>query len=136
MYNVAAPSLETIISKILWKDTVTLRISTHASAGCFAVNYGATDDLATFPLHNWVNALSATIKTSTVSFHVQWELGVDPCSPYGGPDEFAKYDSRTRTTLALCSDYRDAISYMDWQLDVPNSPYPKYPLVCPVDNVD
>ena len=100
----------------------------------FAVNYGATDDLATFPLHNWVNALSAIIKTSTVSCHVQEELTL--VLQMLDPDEFAKYDSRTRTTLALCSDYRDAISYMDWQLDVPNSPYPKYPLVYPVDNVD
>ena len=63
VYNVAVTSLETIISReVLWTCTVTLKISTTASTGRFAVNYGVTDALAPFPLHSLVNVVSAAIK--------------------------------------------------------------------------
>ena len=58
-----------------------------------------------------------------MSFHVQWELTL--VLHMVDADEFAKYDSRTRTTLAYVADYRDAISYMDWQLDVQKLPLSK-----------
>ena len=64
VYNVAVPTLETIISReVLWKSTVTLKIScVTRNEGRFSVNYGVTDALAPFPLHSLVNVMSATIK--------------------------------------------------------------------------
>ena len=52
----AVPSLETIISReVLWKSTVTLNISTNAWLdGYYTINYGVTDTLVPFLLHNLV----------------------------------------------------------------------------------
>ena len=76
VYNVAVPSLETIISReVLWKSTVTLKISvSNRAKGSFAVNYGVTDALAPFPLHSLVNVMSATINNNTVAFNIQETL--------------------------------------------------------------
>ena len=84
VYNVAVPSLETIISgELLWKSTVTLKISvSSADDGRLALNYGVTDALAPFPLHSLVNVTSATINNDTVSYNVQ--KNVADASPYGG----------------------------------------------------
>ncbi|MFM7980061.1 MAG: phage major capsid domain-containing protein, partial [Candidatus Fonsibacter sp.] len=72
VYNVAVPSLETIIRReVLWKSTVTLNISvSDRQTGTYPVNYGVTDALAPFPLHSLVNVMSATINNNTVSFNV------------------------------------------------------------------
>ena len=50
VYNVTVPSLETVISReVLWKSTVTLKITTtNKDARAFAVNGGVTDALAPF----------------------------------------------------------------------------------------
>ncbi|MFM7989416.1 MAG: phage major capsid domain-containing protein, partial [Candidatus Fonsibacter sp.] len=76
VYNVAVPTLETIISReVLWKSTVTLKVTTEGRThGTFAMNYGVTDALAPFPLHSLVNVMSATINNNTVSFNVQETL--------------------------------------------------------------
>ena len=54
VFNVTVPSLETIISReVLWKSTVTLRITgVNKPAAEFLVNYGVTDALAPFPLQS------------------------------------------------------------------------------------
>ncbi|MFM7987595.1 MAG: phage major capsid domain-containing protein, partial [Candidatus Fonsibacter sp.] len=68
VYNVAVPSLETIISReVLWKSTNTLNITTESRpTGTYACNYGVADALAPFPLHNLVHVMSATINNNTV----------------------------------------------------------------------
>jgi len=55
VYNVAVPSLETIISReVLWKSTVTLKISVSGKQnGTYAVNYGVTDALSPSPCTTW-----------------------------------------------------------------------------------
>ncbi|MFM7984489.1 MAG: phage major capsid domain-containing protein, partial [Candidatus Fonsibacter sp.] len=54
---------------MLWKSTVTLKVTTESRpAGAYAMNYGVTDALAPFPLHSLVNVMSATINNNTVSF--------------------------------------------------------------------
>ena len=99
MYNVAVPSLETIISReVLWKSTVTLKISVDKRyVGGFAVHYGVTDALAPFPLHSLVNVMSATINNNAVSFNVQETLPL--LLRMAAPEEFAKYDCMTPTAL-------------------------------------
>ena len=58
VFNVAVPSLETIISReALWTCNLTLKIETNAAVKnasfpyMYMVNYGVTDALAPFPLH-------------------------------------------------------------------------------------
>ena len=75
--------------------------------GRFAVNYGVTDALAPFPLHSLVNVMSATINNNTVSFNVQETLPL--LLRMVDPEEFAKYDSMTPTTLDYLADYKDAV---------------------------
>ena len=60
VYNIAVPSLETIVSReVLWESTVTLRIEgTNKPANEFLVNYGVTDALAPFPLHQLVATMT------------------------------------------------------------------------------
>ena len=76
-YNVAVPSLETVISReVLWKFTLTLKITgTNKPANEFLVNYGVTDALAPFPLHHLVNTMTATIN-NIVSMNVQETLPI------------------------------------------------------------
>ena len=137
MYNVAVPNLETIISReVLWKSTVTLKISVSTTDdGRFAVNYGVTDALAPFPLHSLGNVMSATIHNNTVSFNVQETLPL--LLRMVGPEEFSKYDSMMPTALDYLADYNDAVQGMAWQLDMPIRPeYPKHPIVYVPGNRD
>ena len=136
VYNVAVPSLETIISReVLWKYTITLKISIPAPlTGRFAVNYGVTDALAPFPLHSLVNVMSATINNNTVSFNAQETLPL--LLRMVDPEELAKYDCMTPTALDYLANYGDAVQGMDWQLDVPTGPYQKYPVVYGIGNTD
>ena len=109
VYNVAVPSLETIISReVLWKSTLTLKITVStADDGRFAINYGVTDALAPFPLHSLVNIMSATVNKNTVSFNVQETLPI--LLRMVDPEELSKYNSLTPTSLDYLADYNDAV---------------------------
>ena len=117
VYNVTVPSLETIISReILWRSTVTLKISyAGKSANEFAVNYGVTDALSAFPLHSLVSTMTATINNNTISQNMMDTLPI--LLRMVDPEEFAKYDSMTPTTLDYLADYRDGVHPMEFQLD-------------------
>ncbi|MFM7978416.1 MAG: phage major capsid domain-containing protein, partial [Candidatus Fonsibacter sp.] len=116
VYNVAVPTLETIISReVLWKSTVTLKVTTEGRPpGGFACNYGVTDALAPFPLRSLVNVMSATINNNTVYFNVQETLPL--LLLMVDPEEFAKYDSMTPTALDYLADYDDALYPMEYFL--------------------
>ena len=83
VYNAAVPSLETFISReVLWKSTVSLKIATTGSIdGYYTINYGVTDALAPFPLHNLVDVMSAPINNNTVFL---CSRDATATSPYGG----------------------------------------------------
>ncbi|MFM7988624.1 MAG: phage major capsid domain-containing protein, partial [Candidatus Fonsibacter sp.] len=116
MYNVAVPTLETIISReVLWKSTVMLKITTeNRPAGVYAMNYCVTDALAPFPLHSLVNVMSATINNNTVYFNVQEMLPL--LLRMVDPEEFANYDSMTPTALDYLADYDGALYPMEYFL--------------------
>ncbi|MFM7984883.1 MAG: phage major capsid domain-containing protein, partial [Candidatus Fonsibacter sp.] len=90
VYNVAVPSLDTIVSReALWKSTVTLNISTDSMyTSTFAINYGVADALAPFPLYSLVHVMSAIVNNNTVSFNVQETLPL--LLRMVDPEEFAK----------------------------------------------
>ena len=117
VYNVTVPSLETIISReVLWKSTVTLKIShPNKSANEFAVNYGVTDALAPFPLHSLVTTMTATINNNTISQNMMDTLPI--LLRMVDSEEFAKYDSMTPTALDYLADYKDGVHAMEFQLD-------------------
>ena len=71
VFNIAVPSLETIIDReVLWTCDLTFRIETPNKTNAtgnqgfehmYAVNYGVTDSLAPFPLHQLVSTMTASI---------------------------------------------------------------------------
>ena len=71
VYSITVPSLETVISReVLWQSTVALKITdknNNKPNGMFLVNYGVTDALAPFPLHQLVSTMTTTINNNTVS---------------------------------------------------------------------
>ena len=117
VFNVTVPSLETIISReVLWRCTVTLKITGSGKPlNEFLVNYGVTDALAPFPLHSLITTMTATINNNTVSMNVQDTLPglLRMCDP----EELAKYNDMTPTTLDYLPDYSDAIDWMGYQID-------------------
>ena len=110
VYNVAVPSLETVISReVLWKSTITLKITgSNKPTDQFLVNYGVTDALAPFPLHHLVNTMTATINNNTVSMNVQETLPI--LLRLLDPQELAKYNGMTPTTLDFLGNYTDAVN--------------------------
>jgi hypothetical protein len=72
LFNVAVPSLETIISReVLWSSTITLRIEgNNKPANQYLINYGVTDALAPFPLHALVGTMTCNINNNTVAMNM------------------------------------------------------------------
>ena len=119
VFNIAVPSLETIISReVLWAVQLTFQINVANGRaqypGMFAVNYGVTDSLAPFPLHQLVNTMTATINNNSVSMNVQEVLPalLRMCDI----DELAEYDSTTPTTLDYLASYRDGVEPLKYQI--------------------
>jgi len=119
VFNIAAPSLETIISReVLWTSTLTLQTNLvngrGGVPGICAVNCGVTDALAPSPLHQLVNTMTATINNNSVSMNVQEVLPalLNTCAP----EELAEHDSTTPTTLGYLASYRDGVQPMTYQL--------------------
>jgi len=79
------------------------------------VNYGVTDALAPFPLHHLVTQMTTTINNNTVSKNVQDTLPL--ILRLLDPEEMAKYESMTPTTLDYLANYADAVQPMPYQLD-------------------
>ena len=155
VFNIAVPSLETIISReALWTSDVTLRIecnnftglsptpvytiagkpNTIAGAGSygsmFAVNYGVTDALGPFPLHQMVSTMTATINNNSVSMNVQDVLPalLRMCDA----EELEMYDCTTPTTLDYLANYRDAVDTMQYQILTSIQGGKARPIVCGV----
>ena len=127
IYNIQVPSLETILDRrVLWSSRVTLKVSMGAmgrgtaadksgiSANEFLVNYGVTDALAAFPLHSLVNTMSATINNNTVTTNMQDVLPL--LLRMLDPEELAKYEGHTPTTLDYLASYKDGCDRMDFIL--------------------
>jgi hypothetical protein len=127
IYKIQVPSLETILDRrVLWSSRITLKVSMGATgrgitAGKsfvtdneFLVNYGVTDALAAFPLHSLVNTMSATINNNTVTSNMQDVLPI--LLRMLDPEELAKYEGHTPTTLDYLANYRDGVDRMEFIL--------------------
>ena len=122
VFNIAVPSLETIISReVLWEATVTLRIEANMNGAAtnkldnmFLVNYGVTDALAPFPLHSLVATMTATINNNTVAMNTADTLPA--ILRMMDPEELAYYNDMTPTTLDYLGDYRDGIDMIPYQI--------------------
>ena len=80
------------------------------------MNYGVTDALAPFPLHHLVTQMTTTVNNNTVSMNVQDTLPL--ILRLLDPEELAKYECMTPTTLDYLANYSDAVQPMDYQVDL------------------
>ncbi|MFM7978179.1 MAG: phage major capsid domain-containing protein, partial [Candidatus Fonsibacter sp.] len=103
-----------------------LKVTTaNRPAGTYAMNYGVTDALAPFPLHSLVNVMSATINNNTVSFNIQETLPL--LLRVVDPEELAKFDCMTPTTLDFLADYDDALQPMYFFINPSSGAYGPHP---------
>ena len=116
VYNIAVPSLGTIISReVFWETEVTLEITgANKPAHEFLINYGVTDALAPFPLHNLVATMTRAINHNTVATNMQDVLPI--ILRLCVPEELAKYSDMTPTTLDYLSDYADGVDHTPFQI--------------------
>ena len=67
-FNVQCPSLETLLDRtIKWQCTVQLQITGKPQVGKTVINYGSTDSLACYPLHQLVSVMTATVNNNSIS---------------------------------------------------------------------
>ena len=122
VFNIQVPSLETIISReVLWTAEFTLKIEAGPNVNkstnfpyMFMVNYGVTDALGPFPLHQLVNTMTCTINNNSISMNVQDILPA--LLRMADPDELAQYDATTPTMLDYLANYRDGIDELEYQI--------------------
>ena len=79
----------------------------------FMVNYGVTDALGPFPLHQLANTMTATINNKSISMNVQDALPA--ILRMSNPDELAEYESTAPTPLDNLANYRDGAAIF-WNL--------------------
>ena len=122
VFNIAVPSLETVIQReVLWASTVTIAITgANKPVGEYLVNYGVTDALSAFPLHSLVQNMTCTINNNTVSMNVADTLA--PLLRLLDPEETARYDCLTPTSLDYLGNYRDGVHKLPYTVGYLGNP--------------
>lgn len=107
-YNIQVPSETTIIDRrVLWNSTVVLKIDGTPAVGQFNVNYGVTDALAPFPLHQLVSVMTAQINNNSVSLNVRDVIA--SLLRFHDRRELARYNGTTPTAFDTYQKYSDAV---------------------------
>ena len=108
VYNIQVPSETTIIDRrVMWKSTVTLRIQGVPANGEQLINYGLTDALSAFPLHQLCTVISSTINNNTVSVNMRDVLPA--LLRMHDSKELASYNGTTPTMYDTYLSYSDAV---------------------------
>lgn len=107
-FNIQIPSEQTLIDRrVLWNSQVILSITGTAPVGQFLVNYGLTDALAPFPLHQCVSVMTATINNNSVS------INMADCLPailrFHDKRELSRYNGMTPTAVDTYYNYADGV---------------------------
>jgi hypothetical protein len=107
-YNIQVPSETTIIDRrVLWNSTVVLKIDGTPPAGQYNVNYGITDALAPFPLHQLVSVMTAQINNNSVSLNVRDVIA--SLLRFHDRRELARYNGTTPTAFDTYQSYADGV---------------------------
>lgn len=108
-FNCNIPSLNTIVDRrVLWNAEVQLVLTGVAPSGKFLINYGLTDSLAAFPLHQLMSTITSQINGNTVSVNSQ-QLVASILRLHDSRQLFA-YNSSTPTMYDQYANYTNAIS--------------------------
>jgi hypothetical protein len=115
-YNIQVPSEQTLIDRrILWQSTVILKINVSTAggapgnrpAGSLPIQYGLTDALAPFPLHNLASVMTATINNNSVSINMQDVL--PSILRFTDKRELQRYNGYTPVQYDTYQNYNDGI---------------------------
>jgi hypothetical protein len=107
-YNIQVPSETTIIDRrVLWNSTVRLSIVGTPAVGQFNVNYGITDALAPFPLHQLVSVMTAQVNNNSVSLNVRDVIA--SLLRFHDRRELARYNATTPTAFDIYQKYSDGV---------------------------
>jgi hypothetical protein len=110
VWNIAVPSETTVLdSRVMWKATITLKISSTATSPAgddnYLVNYGSGDALAPFPLHQLCSTQSFTFNNNTVSLNTQDCLA--SILRFNDKRDIMRYNSTTPTMYDTYFNYSD-----------------------------
>jgi hypothetical protein len=107
-YNIQTPSEQTVIDRrVMWNSTVVLSVVGTPAIGQFNVNYGITDALAPFPLHQLVSVMTAQINNNSVSLNVRDVLA--SLLRFHDRRELSRYNGMTPTAVDTYQKYSDAV---------------------------
>jgi hypothetical protein len=107
-YNIQVPSEQTIIDRrLIWKSTVTIQLNITGVAGQFPINYGVSDALSAFPLHQLSSVMTATINNNSVSLNVRDVLPA--ILRFNDIRELQRYNGMTPVQYDLVGDYASAV---------------------------
>lgn len=110
-FNIQVPSEQTIIDRrVLWQSTVTLQLTvggTAANAGQLPINYGVTDSLAPFPLHELATVMTATINNNSVSINIRDVLPA--LLRFNDRRELQRYNGYTTVAPDTVGSYKDGL---------------------------
>ena len=110
-FNIQVPSEQTIIDRrVLWSSLVTLKLTvlgTPLNAGQLPINYGVTDALSAFPLHQLASVMTATINNNSVSINIRDVLPA--LLRFNDRRELQRYNGYTTVAPDLLASYKDGI---------------------------
>jgi hypothetical protein len=107
-YNIQTPSEQTVIDRrVLWQSTVRMTVVGTPTIGNTNINYGVTDSLAPFPLHQLISVATAQINNNSVSLNVRDVLA--PLLRFHDRRELARYNGMTPTAVDNYFRYSDGV---------------------------
>ena len=110
-FNIQVPSEQTIIDRrVLWQSVVTLKLDflgTAQNAGRMPINYGVTDSLCAFPLHQLASVMTCTINNNSVSLNVRDALPA--ILRFNDRRELQRYNGYTTVAPDTVADYSQAV---------------------------
>jgi len=109
VWNVQVPSEQTLIDRrVLWRATVILKMTAAGTpANQFPIQYGLTDALSPFPLHQLCSVQTSTINNNSVSINIRDVLPA--MLRMNDIRELQRYNGTTPVGYDLTSDYSGTI---------------------------
>jgi len=110
-FNIQVPSEQTLIDRrVMWRSTVLLKLTVDGNAqnaGQLPINYGVTDALAPFPLHQLASVMTATINNNSVSINIRDVLPA--ILRFSDRRELQRYNGMTPVMPDHTAQYSDAV---------------------------
>ena len=131
-YNIQVPSEQTIMDRrVLWQSTVILKFSAPQAsrpAGAMPIQYGLTDALSAFPLHQLTSVMTATINNNSVSINMRDVL--PSILRFTDKRELQRYNGYTPVQYDTYANYADGVgsnnnSLGGWSLTADNDLSPR-----------